>query len=191
MVRLKFHNQHAQSLVEVTIAIAILGLVMATAGTLATTNVRLSTESGRRTQGTTLATREMEAVYSLRDELNKDGQTLGDYFNLGGSGCKEFVMRRGESEDDYTWEASLVSGGDPVEYGHPNDFADGTAFSGHEHFRRLGRICAGNTSSDYLDRELLYDVRFRVVWKEGAPDEPERELTYRSLINAPEEAWDE
>lgn len=197
------HNQAGQTLVEVIIAIAVLALAMGSAGSLAATSTRVTTESGRRTQATALASREAEALRSLRDRLAESTappRTLFQYFNSSGadvdsngSGCYSFVMAEDGSHAT-GWRTESTGGYNaPLSYG-TSDFNFGggggnTSIEGVENYKRVVRACRSRdfvADSGYTGSEYLFDIEVRVYWAEsGGPD---RQLIYRTMLSTPKGA---
>lgn len=117
----KFKNQSGQTIIEVTVALALLALAISSAGALATTSARITSEAGRRTQATALAVKELESLRVYRDTSLSPLPTSSD-----NSGCSSYIL---------TLPNALTSQATPVAY-------TGSTYSG---FSRLMTIC--NTAS--------------------------------------------
>lgn len=195
---LKFRqNQAGQTLVEVVIAIAVLALAMGSAGSLAATSTRVTTESGRRTQATALAAREAEALRNLRDALSvrtTDPRTLRQYFESnpgrstagGAPGCRSFVMAETIAGFGGWITVPTASYGQPVDF-NANGFGPHMSIEGMENYSRVITVCPGedydSVDDNFSPSEHLYDVSVRVTWTESGG--PERELTYRTMLATP------
>ncbi|MEX0749095.1 MAG: prepilin-type N-terminal cleavage/methylation domain-containing protein [Candidatus Saccharimonadales bacterium] len=195
-------DQTGLTLIEVVIAIALLAIAMAASGALATSTTRLTTESGRRTQATALAMRELETLRNHRDGLAERGggestllitDLLANVPAQGsGSRCFSFVVV-GDEESDTGWRLEPTSSyQEPTAY-QQSDFASGGDYVGFDNFERVIELCEteeysvdlvdGVAQGGYQTSQFLYDVEVRVLWQEAGP--PRRELVYRSVLSTP------
>lgn len=189
-------NQRGQTLIEVIIAIAVLALAMGSAGSLAATTTRVATESGRRTQATALASREVEALRDHRDRLAENTnppRTLHQYFastpgatTTNADDCHSFTMREdGTSATGWSTESTPAFGNDVAYAG--TDFAANTDIEGVENYSRVVIVCPGEDhdadTGQFSISEHLYDVAVTVFWSESGG--PQRQLTYRTMLSTP------
>lgn len=189
-------SQSGQTLVEVSIAIAVLALAFVSAGALATTTIRTTTESGRRTQATALATRELESLRTLQiglAEQSSDPNTLLEELedkNITQNGnCYSFTMQRDTSVPSGWRFEGTTSYGSLIAY-QSADFSGGDFPPNYENFARVVLLCraddviaAGGGSTSTSTSEFLYDVAVTVQWREASQEK--RQLTYRTVLSTP------
>lgn len=196
------HDQSGLTLIEVVIAIALLAIAMAASGALATSTVRLTTESGRRTQATALAMRELEALRSHRDGIaeRSSGENVSLIADLDeavppqGSGprCYTFVMKH-DDESGTGWRFEATSSYRATVAYETDDFSTSGEYAGYDNFQRMVELCEteeyrvelndGVAQGGFQASDLLYDVAVTVQWAEAGP--PMRELVYRSVLSTP------
>jgi prepilin-type N-terminal cleavage/methylation domain-containing protein len=189
-----YTTQTGLTLVEVVVAIAILAFAMAAAGALVTTTTRSSTEGGRRSQASTLATRESESLRTLQTTIPQETEydTLYEYLQgeeakSTGSDCFQFVMRQDEGSSTGWTTIAPDSPDTPVRF-EKADFArdPDKYFEGYENFSRLITACQSEEYSveeGYRDSKYIIDVGVRVTWREAG--DVTREVKLRDVLTNP------
>lgn len=127
------NDQKGQSLIELVVAIAMLALAVVGSARLINSSVRASSEAGRRTQATTLATREFEALRNYRDMQEILG--ANPFAGLGPN-CTTFVMRKNANR---SW--SVVPAATAQPYSQAEEGVSSTEFIQFQPFNRIVELC--------------------------------------------------
>jgi type II secretory pathway pseudopilin PulG len=194
-------NERGQTLIDLIVALALLGSAVAAAGALSTASAQVNAEAGRRTQATGLATRELESLRALRDTAERNGsgwdsvpvfaQTpVGGYYTTGANSCRSFYMKLTGS----TW--TTVPATNPVAFTAANagDTTANFTFD-YGNFSRMTTICP---ATDYQQTDSqsavpigplapqfssshIYTVSEVVTWSE--PRQPLQEVRMNTILS--------